>query len=270
MSTNDSCPIVHIHDSPDDLRHMLRVYMPRLGGPSPAFHTNAPKYSYDAVAAAVRLGHKYQMSALLDDALSFLKTYYPTDYDKWKAYTQYGPPGFSRECAIGVVSLARLTNDMGLLLMALLVCCTIGDGEKIVNGFKREDGSREHLTPSDIGLCYSAKTRLVAASARLMLRVFLPEVSDACKTSLSCMQGFQRIIKALGDDTSSFNQHPDPSVSTYAFQAALKKGGLCVHCRKVVVQREMRERKSAWAKLPEAFGLALPPQGPIEAGQAGV
>ncbi len=44
MSTNDSCPIVHIHDSPDDLRHILRVYMPRLGGPrylGPASPRNA-------------------------------------------------------------------------------------------------------------------------------------------------------------------------------------------------------------------------------------
>ncbi|KAL1938258.1 hypothetical protein VTO73DRAFT_11709 [Trametes versicolor] len=202
--SEDACPVVHLSDSPEDLRHILRVYMPKLGGPSPAFHTSIPTYSYDAIAAAVRLGHKYQMSDMLNDALTFLKTYYPMDYDKWKAYTSYGPPGFPEECAIGVVNLARLVDDVGLLLMALLVCCTIADGRKIVWGFKRKDGSREQLTPGDIGLCYVAKARLVAASARLMLRVFLPQVPDTCKTSLSCTQGFQNIIKALGDDARSF------------------------------------------------------------------
>lgn len=209
------------------------------------------------------------MSDILNDALTFLKTYYPTDYDKWKAYTKYGPPGFSRECAIGVVNLARLTNDVGLLLMSLLVCCTIADGEKIVKGFKLKDGSREQLTPGDIGLCYVAKARLIAASARLMLRVFLPQVSDTCKTSLSCTQGFQNMIKALGDDANSF-QHPDPSLCSYAFTSARKKGNLCVHCRKIIAEREICERKAAWAKLPEIFGLDLPPQTPVETGKADV
>lgn len=196
------------------------------------------------------------MSDLLNDALTFLKTYYPTDYDKWRAHTKYGPPGFSRERAIGVVNLARLTDDVHLLLMALLVCCTIEKAETIVGGFARTDGSREQLTPDDIGLCYAAKARLTAASARRMLRVFLPEVPDTCQTAPSCTQGFQRILKALGETANSF-EHPDPSFRTKAYEAAYRKGNLCLSCRAVVSRREIYERRAAWAKLPEVFGLDL-------------
>lgn len=35
------------------------------------------------------------MADLLDNALDYLKTYYPTDFDSWQLYETYGPPGFS-------------------------------------------------------------------------------------------------------------------------------------------------------------------------------
>lgn len=37
------CPVVHLSDSPEDLRHMLRVYMPR-GGPKYTFAPCMPSY----------------------------------------------------------------------------------------------------------------------------------------------------------------------------------------------------------------------------------
>lgn len=237
---------------------------------SPAFHTIAPSYSYHAIAAAVRLGHKYQMSDLLDDALKYLKAYYPTDYDEWSALTEYGPPGsgFEKLHAVGVVNLARLTNDVDLLLMALLVCCTIDDGKRITYGFTREDGSREGLTPNDIALCYTAKTRLIAASVKLTLWVFRPEISNACNTSQNCLRGFQQILKALADIADTLDQC-DPSCSNaQAFRAALGKGNLCKPCEAMVAQREVHERKAVWAKLPEIFGINLPPQLPSARGSA--
>ncbi|OJT05562.1 hypothetical protein TRAPUB_3611 [Trametes pubescens] len=248
-AADDPCPIVHLSDSPEDLRHVLRVYMPK-GGPSAFFRSGpAPCYSYHSISAAVRLGHKYQMTDLLDNALAYLKTYYTTDYEKWTAQDDYGPPGFDPSHAIGVVNLSRLTNETGLLLMALLVCCSLDDGQELLGGFEREDGARERLTHDDIARCYSAKTRLIAESTKIALRACRPEISDACKTGLSCIRSFNQMLKRLGDGEGPIAGF-DPSAGTHAFMNVLDTSEVCVHCRAMVVGRVLRERKAAWARLP--------------------
>ncbi len=67
------------------------------------------------------------MAGILDDALGCLETCCPADFAKWTALGEYGPPGLGIRRAIGVVDLARLVDDVGLLLMALLVCCEFED-----------------------------------------------------------------------------------------------------------------------------------------------
>ncbi|EIW56908.1 uncharacterized protein TRAVEDRAFT_128274 [Trametes versicolor FP-101664 SS1] len=262
--SEDACPVVQLSDSPEDLRHILRVYMPKLGSPS------VPTYSYDAIAAAVRLGHKYQMSGLLDDALKYLKTYYPTDYDEWSALTEYGPPGsgFEKMHAIGVVNLARLTNEADLLLMALLVCTIMTDAKRLVHGFQREDGSREQLTLDDIALCYSARSRLIEESTRVTLRVCRPEVLKACETPQNCVRIFQQALRSLEDQNLTSVAFLDPSIRVRAVNTLLRKkaSSLCEPCRTMAEQRDARERKAVWDKLPNIFDLSLPPKTPISQG----
>lgn len=270
----DVCPVVHLSDSPEDLRHVLRAYMP-TGGPrylsvackvsakltlarSVFFSKEPPGYSYDAISAAVRLGHKYQMSDLLDNAIDYLKAYYPIDFDAWYAYQQYGPPSFKMAHHIGLVNLARLVDDAELLIMALLVCCTIDDTD-IIHGFAREDGAREQLALSDIGLCFVARARLTAASVQIMLRVCRPEVSAACKTERVCSAGFDSVLMALeAIEDPAVIANPDPGFDAIGFDDAFCAAGVCVHCKEMVKERNLRERKAAWKKLPAIFGIELP------------
>ncbi|EIW56929.1 uncharacterized protein TRAVEDRAFT_49740 [Trametes versicolor FP-101664 SS1] len=256
-SAQEVCPVVHLSDSPEDLRHVLRAYMP-TGGPSVFFSKEPPGYSYDAISAAVRLGHKYQMSDLLDNALDYLKAYYPIDFDKWYAYKKYGPPSFTMAHHIGLVNLARLVDDAELLIMALLVCCTIDDTD-IIHGFEREDGSREQLALGDIGLCYIARARLTAVSVQIMLRICHPEVADACKTERACSLGFESVLIALeAIDDPSVITNPDPGFDAIGFDDAFRAAGVCAQCKEMVKERNLRERKAAWEKLPEIFGIELP------------
>lgn len=196
------------------------------------------------------------MTGILDNALEYLKTYYPTDFEKWTALDEYGPPGFGIHHAIGVVNLARLVDDIGLLLMALLVCCEFEDGEQLIHGFEREDGSREQLTLDDVGRCYSAQIRLAGESAKIALRACRPELSDACKTRQDCADTFEGMLNKLGDieDPRSIS-HFDPSAATQAFLDIFEDDDLCARCQAVLHARVLRERKASWAKLPEIFNL---------------
>lgn len=202
------------------------------------------------------------MPDLLNNAVAFLKKYYPTDYQQWKSSEDYGPPGFWMYHAIGIVNLARLTDEVGLLLMALLVCCNIDEAETVVRGFEREDGSREQLTLDDVVLCYSAKTRLQEECTRITLRVCRPQASSACKTVANCVRKFKHVLRELEDaDADDPFAYMDPSIRVSAIEALLAddEPRLCEHCRAMVEERDSRERVAVWAKLPEIFGLELPP-----------
>ncbi|OJT03172.1 hypothetical protein TRAPUB_6248 [Trametes pubescens] len=188
--TDDACPVVHLSDSPDDLRYVLRAYMPK--GDYIPLYLSVPSYSYDEISAAIRLGHKYQMSKLLDHTLAYLKRHYTNDYTTWYNHAHYVPLGFKRKIyAIGVVNLARLTGETSILPTALLACCMLGPNE-LVHGFERADGTREHLNLDDIDLCVAGKDTLVRESIRVAFRVFRPTVSDRCKTP-GCVRGVVRL-----------------------------------------------------------------------------
>ncbi|EIW56927.1 uncharacterized protein TRAVEDRAFT_128217 [Trametes versicolor FP-101664 SS1] len=252
-SAETLCPVVRLSDSPEDMRHILRVYMPRHG-PSTSRH------SYHAISAAVRLGHKYQMRDLLDSAILFLKTHYPMDYDDWTEFGDCGAPSFSLEHAIGVVNLARLVGDSDLLVIALLVCCHIDDADALIHGFEREDGSREQLTPEDIALCESAKRRLLEESKQVSLRVCLGlQVSDACMTRSRCLRRLEQARLELGD-TETTMAFIEPSERPRPLDDLIERSdpGLCAHCQKTVADRDLCERKALWETLPEIFGIELP------------
>ncbi|EIW56909.1 uncharacterized protein TRAVEDRAFT_49719 [Trametes versicolor FP-101664 SS1] len=249
--SEDACPIVHMSDSPEDLRHVLHAYMPK-GGSSPFFASVTQPYSYDMISAAIRLGHKYQMSNLLDHALEYLKQHFTNDFETWRGHPYYVPRGFTREHAIGVVNLARLTGETSLLPTAFLACSFLA--EDIVHGFERTDGTREHLSMADIGLCIAGRVRLVKESVKVAFRVFQPIASDKCKNKAACLENFRRICTKLDEHVDSITA-PDPS-GTYYTKIQVKD--LCVHCYAMVKERDTRERKAVWEQLPAIFGVELP------------
>ncbi|KAI0683673.1 hypothetical protein C8T65DRAFT_749392 [Cerioporus squamosus] len=145
------CPIVFVTDSPHDLRHVLRKYMPKRGTD---FYATRPPTLF-SVSACSRLGHKYQMSDLYEQSVQYLKDFYTNDFARWDAHTIYSPPG---SCLQGA----------------------------IVNGFDREDGSKETLTMSDLALCFRAKDRIAEAVIGARLRTFAVAPAPQCRSVAGC------------------------------------------------------------------------------------
>ncbi|KAL1938262.1 hypothetical protein VTO73DRAFT_11713 [Trametes versicolor] len=244
-----SCPVVHLSDSPEDIRQMLRAFMPRddmnLFLPKdPSFHT---------ISAAVRLGHKYQMHTLLQQALGYLKTFYTDDIAIWSEYGEYHPPRFEDVHSIGVVNLARLTGETSLLPRALLACCQLGGD--LISGFEREDGTREQITPNDMSLCFVAKTRLIHETMKLALFALQPAVSDDCKTAKACRRGFTRLMERV-------ESRVDTVVGTDPFQflqeftrSIYKEGDWCQECYEMIHDCARDAELSVWDRLPEIMGV---------------
>ncbi|KAI0742450.1 hypothetical protein C8Q80DRAFT_908114 [Daedaleopsis nitida] len=70
-ATSPSTPVVHLDDSPEDLRYVLQTILPRK---DLRFVGSNESLSADAVLACARLGHKYQIDHLLAQTAEFFTT----------------------------------------------------------------------------------------------------------------------------------------------------------------------------------------------------
>ncbi|TBU53872.1 hypothetical protein BD310DRAFT_128043 [Dichomitus squalens] len=250
-----SCPIIPLTDSPEDLRHFLRVFVSsssgkiiRSGQHDPTFHE---------VSACVRLGHKYQVDGLVQRYVDLLRKYYADNFDAWYRSTLVRPPSFQAVHSIAVVNLARLTNTPSMLPTALMDCCTLGP--EIVDGLVREDGTRETLPLDDLGRCFVGRAKMAQASARIAHLMFRPPVSAACRQPACCQRVLQRLLNELGnarDDVIS-------CVDWYASWMVYVDGRdedreLCMRCYKMLEgERPKKLQREVWMSLPAMMGVTV-------------
>lgn len=228
----------------------------------------APKDpSYAAIAAAARLGHKYQMTSLLEQAVDYLKTYYTNDYVSWITRGLFVAPNFSDVHSIGVLNLVRLLGETSLLPTAVLACCQLN--LRLVRGFARADGTREQLTPDDLALCVTAKTRLVQESVRVALLTIQPRLSKACKTAAQCERGFGKLVRKAADRVREIAT-ADPFVCPLVRLECHLGGDLCHSCWLSAQNRGVMERREVWTRLPKILGLEDPGPGGVGADGAAV
>ncbi|RDX48991.1 hypothetical protein OH76DRAFT_1351600 [Lentinus brumalis] len=247
---SEACPVVYLTDYPEEVRHLLRVCIPKTGASRYVPHDP----TYDEIASLIRLGHKYQMPHLVDDSISYLKRYFTDDFDTYAKLDSLCPPRFTTCHAVGVVNLARLTGCMQLLPSALLMCCLIGD--KVFKGaFRRRGEQREQLHPDDLKLCYVARTELAAAAVAMMLRIFRPQYADRCKQPPTCQSALINLV-------SQQHEHANQICTTNPFMPRLTlyehlRGVLCRRCFAMLEERDTSERRTMWKKLPELLGIVV-------------
>lgn len=213
----------------------------------------ASNLSYHTVSAVIRLGHKYQMTDLVKDAVDYLKRWYTSVFDEWAAGRLYAPDApFEHVHAIGVVNLARLVDEPLLLPSALLMCCSLD--EDIVKGFAREDGTRETLSPHDLGLCFAARKVFAGNMLVILLSVFDSSVSNGCADPSRCRDALQRMILDGLRIPGAIPKivHPDILRSFVHF---LGPCAVCASCQEMVRERDVDVRKRAWQSLPKIFKL---------------
>ncbi|TFK89940.1 hypothetical protein K466DRAFT_518023 [Polyporus arcularius HHB13444] len=248
---------VELHDSPEDMTHLLRALLPRMNV-SKQENSGKKTYTFAQLSALVRLAHKYEIDDIQNEALSVLKTQFAYDLknpwlcDGEKAFNMPNPA-----CAIEVIHLARLTDTPALLPFAFYMCATIGG--KTAEGWRREDGTTVYLSQEDLKRFIDGSMRLARKAGELVSSIAdiilgagarcTPACRDQCHTSLTAIhQGF---LAARGDEipdtpffwldtiTDLYKQHPCCAPSTASFLS-----GTMVRCG-----------VSLWFTLPGIFGL---------------
>lgn len=198
------------------------------------------------------------MEHLVLQSLEYLSAYYPEDLKTFVLSDTHIPPAFSAEHAIGVVNLARLLDEPSLLPAALLACCQL-TGPTLVAGFEREDGTRETLTPEDLGLCIQAKEALIRASVGLALRVCAPKASYKCDSGETCgraIQAFYNTIETRKDHLTSVNPFVD-WLKPWTNGCKRRAEAPCSRCIIAFAARNEMERHVLWARLPSILGIEV-------------
>ncbi|KAI0742511.1 hypothetical protein C8Q80DRAFT_1188920 [Daedaleopsis nitida] len=249
---SSSCPTVHLSDSPEDLRHFLRVFVS-----GKALRAGSHEPSFDEVSACVRLGHKYEVDFVVQRNMDFLRKYYTDDFDVWYPSNLVRPPSFEAIHSIGVVNLARLTGELRMLPTALMDCCTLG--AEIVDGFTRADGTRETLAPEDLGRCFVGRTKMAQASARIAHQMFRQTIAAGCKHAACCQRVLQKMLNDVGNAKDDVISCVDWYASWMVYVDSRDEDReLCMRCYKMLeVDRPKRLQKEVWQNLPTMMNVAV-------------
>ncbi|TBU37460.1 hypothetical protein BD309DRAFT_995090 [Dichomitus squalens] len=249
-STPSTCPTVHLSDSPEDVRELLRALIPGIDSSHPFSLETQP--SYQTISASIRLGHKYQLDRLVDAALAYLRRYYTTDYDTWhNIHTHCKTHPLSPVHAIGVVNLARLTGADDILPSALYACCTL-EGPQLVEGFQREDGTPEVLSNADLARCIQGKANLTKERVGHVVGLHRRFQSPNCKQRCSGGAVIHKIVSRI-----------DCAIHPCAFEgwtwppANGPGGNFCPHCLHILNMREHAQKQDLWNRLPELMGVMV-------------
>ncbi len=232
------------------------------------------KPSFAMLSAYIRLGYKYEISTLADDAVRLLEAYFTTNFDVWeklrKGKWQDVPFTFSENPAadaIDTVNLARMTGKSRLLPLALYQCCQL-DPVDLIEGVKRseEDTQVFSLSSADSALCLRAKEALLKASANvsaialLLNRCSEPEFSMSCTDRVYGVStsGVLRLDQELTTDPLGYYTVPsldDDDEESEWPQLAEGPVELCGRCRGGIAARARSARQRIWSELPAFFGL---------------
>ncbi|KAH9916613.1 uncharacterized protein BXZ73DRAFT_53726 [Epithele typhae] len=274
--TVDGCPVVTLYDSPRDLRGLFRLIYPLSGN----LKFSNSRIEIDFISAVVRLDHKYELKGLYDQAMSYLTTYYTTNFNTWadgKNASDWSPDPIH---AITAINLARLTNTPSILPTAFYILCTLGP--EIALGARRADGTKEQLSPGDLFQLLSMKEKLCAANMNTAYALFRTQSSGHCSNAggySCCADVIRKVLDAAGQGkgphalasacaldgwmenveayAATAPPPPPQHVNAYMMMYTQSQRALCKGCRTYLQSRERELRRGVWRKLPEYAGVTV-------------
>uniref|UniRef100_A0A5K1K5J5 Probable 3-oxoacyl-[acyl-carrier-protein] reductase oxidoreductase (EC) n=1 Tax=Ganoderma boninense TaxID=34458 RepID=A0A5K1K5J5_9APHY len=158
-------------------------------------------FSFHQIASVVRLAHKYHVPDALAQALSALQERFPESFDAWESRhdhrTSRATPKLKLKVrprqAIGIINLARLVDHPALLPLAFYKCAALGSA--VLEGYKREDRSVEHLARRDAQRCIDGRVRLAEAALAVLAEVFAVRPCEGCASKARCGTALQAMLR---------------------------------------------------------------------------
>ncbi|KAJ7160757.1 hypothetical protein C8R46DRAFT_1000638 [Mycena filopes] len=238
----EGCPVVELHDSSDDVKHLLVALYNQL-----LFSDKYLRLAF--LAGVIRLGRKYVFKKLLSAAVQRVLSENPMaleEYDALQKGTKYtskivadSPAGL-----MAIVNLAREHNLFTVLPCALLRVVIFHDMQTILEGLPQTDGRNLKLSVVDQQICLLAEKKLNKAQwdhDPLWSWLSSDQSSDHC-TQDDCVAGKKQLFRTL----------INTSLIPFRMPASVIVCFSC-HFHYATILREAR--KKLWDDLPDFFGL---------------
>ncbi|KAF5340730.1 hypothetical protein D9611_007355 [Ephemerocybe angulata] len=245
--TVEGCPVLHLQDSVQDVRHMLLAFYDKG-------HSTRDPLAFDAVAAMIRMGRKYDIDYLRHEALLRLTTEFPTTLSEWdKLPHDYTQIHHQSGILFDIVNLAH-DNDIKSVLPAAYYLC-IQEFEDLLTGTARDDESVAQVSYDVKRECILGRERLFRAQTdHLFGWVDNVGCSDKCTQPARCRAAGSSLIKAL------YVPMPEPARTLerwieFKQFVPMQTMALCQVCSKDAERAHEEGRQQIWNNLPSYFGL---------------
>ncbi|EIW79937.1 hypothetical protein CONPUDRAFT_138082 [Coniophora puteana RWD-64-598 SS2] len=242
----ERCPVVHLTDSAEDLQHVLRAFYDRSYCSS-----SDDEVPIAVVAAFLRLGKKYDIPHLFQEAKSRMVADFPSSFtafhsgltENWKVTSPWEVT-LSKDIIFAMINLAREMDFHVVLPAAYYMCLGYCSLEEILTGARDETGEVvQVLSPEARQTCALATEPFWSLSNETFsfLRI-------ECDTqSISC-----------ADATKDFLLRCFFPVSTVAPLDDIPEdvmADLCEVCALRASESHQTNRVAVWNRLPGIFGL---------------
>ncbi|KAJ7033808.1 hypothetical protein C8F04DRAFT_957159 [Mycena alexandri] len=252
LTAEDGCPLLLLSDSAVELTYVLRTIFHRWSYPP-----NQP-LAFDVIAAFLRLGRKYEIKPLYDDALARLGAVFPPSLSqyvdsKMMDHIQFPDPEDPNrrgQIVVDTIILARELGIPSLLPAAFWFTCT-----------RLESLANKHTSAifeADRDVILLAAKPLSIAYASYLFG-WLDETPANCSQPAVCTNTKLKY---------SLKQWKPPGSAMTLYWRSSAENGLCRTCVAAGQKHHSEGAKRLWTELPAFFNL--PPWAEMLANAPGV
>lgn len=253
----DRCPVVLLHDSKEDVRHMLlavydRSYAADITKPIP----------YVVVRAMIRMGRKYEIEHLRDEGVGRIKRKLPGTREETAKWL-LDPTGtltfvLERPAMLNmIINCARECDIQTVLPMAYLLCALSPMNDLLYGPqtHPEDPGSRsERLSEDALRICIAGREKVITGYGEVFQFADSPWARNPdCKNPTACREW------ALLLSNSLWRPRPQLSYLLLDWNRLVKKERylalLCPSCLSVCKREYEQKRDTFWEEVPGYFGL---------------
>lgn len=209
------------------------------------------------VAAFLRLGRKYDISILRDEAAKRIFYEYPSTLAEYDAKDSYFMISQSAWTEVDVTNVAREQGLLSVLPVALYGCCfTIQDAITLAAGILRNDGTTAKLSPNNNTTCLIAYQSLAALQASTTFSWINGPIArtEAFRACTSCQQCTMIRTGVMRDVFL-----PSATISGLCSWGELQEkhelDHMCLPCQGLAEKLHNEGRIKFWNALPGVLGL---------------
>ena len=237
--------------------HSLIIFS--LGTPTFRFFGKIQqRHSLSLIQSLLRLGTKYQIEDLRDEALHYLQQILPGEIAQWDQVEKDSEVERRPADIISMVNLTSELNIGSLHLRALYLCCQL-PAHLIVHGVEHPRG-RVQLSPEHVVLCFDGRARLTSWKQSMMEDVTWFWDQGFCENEDRECKALQKFLVRRRHSTMwTLDAHPLQPLEVWLKDinpGEAYGSRLCPRCKDRQTKFIQMHRRRVLARLKECFGTA--------------